>query len=93
MRESGSGCSEVGQALLVLDDAVPRWISVDERLPVEHENVAVMFDDGGYATAWAAYWHGARSDFAKWMFALDEIGEERTVTHWMPLPSAPEVGR
>ena len=70
-----------------------RWIPVSERLPEESTGtVAVLFDDGQPGVAWATYWHGARSDFAEWTYPLDDLGDGRSVTHWMPLPAAPEGG-
>ena len=72
------------------DPASP-WISVEDRLPDESAGtVAVFFDDGQPGVAWATYWSGACTDFAQWTYPLDELGEDREVTHWMPLPSAPE---
>lgn len=69
-----------------------QWIAVGECLPAEdHGTVAVLFDDGHPGVAWATYWHGAKTGFACWTYPVDELGEGRTVTHWMPLPSAPGV--
>lgn len=69
-----------------VESAQPKWISVEERLPVEDETVIVCADDGCvYA---AQYWgHG------KWRREL--IGCIRSdtdvaPTHWMPLPEPPE---
>lgn len=73
-------------------DADPKWIPVSERLPAEDQGtVAVLFDDGQPGVGWATYWHGAKTGFACWTFPLDELGEDRTVTHWLPLPPAPEA--
>ena len=69
-----------------------KWIAVGECLPSEEQGtVAVLFDDGQPGVGWATYWHGAKTGFACWTFPLDELGEDRTVTHWLPLPPAPEA--
>ena len=67
-------------------DAMPRWISVEERLPEAHADGSVdaeLVTDGEFIHM-AYYAHG------QWIFC--ESGEMKgpmwnTVTHWMPLPS------
>ena len=68
-------------------DAMPRWISVEERLPEDEKDVAVIvkLQKGNwmYLTAFrlpcGGWWinRGAGLDYAE-------------VTHWMPLPPAPK---
>ena len=58
--------------------AVPEWISVSDRLPFDGESV-LIFDKGG--TYGAIYTLQYYDDF---------ILKHKCVTHWMPLPSAPE---
>ena len=62
------------------------WISVDNQLPAEGEDVLVWVDGGyGLARGWLAKGKGQLF----WM--VD--GERRwgdLVTHWQPLPSAPQ---
>jgi hypothetical protein len=73
-----------------MEGVMSQWIKCSDRLPTESERtVAVLFDDGEPGVAWATYWHGARTDFAQWTFPIDELGEDRRVTHWMPLPPPP----
>ena len=70
-------------------DAMPRWISVEERLPEAHADGSVdaeLVTDGEFIHM-AYYAHG------QWIFC--ESGEMKgpmwnTVTHWMPLPEPPE---
>ena len=63
-----------------LEAQVPKWISVDERLPDVLE-VRIKLADGSEVNCWAQsdgdfYWKGGGSE----MFIL-----EHQVTHWMPL--------
>ncbi len=59
--------------------AAPQWISVSKRLPFDGERV-LIFDKGG--TYGAIYTLQYYDDF---------ILRHKYVTHWMPLPAAPEV--
>ena len=69
--------------------AMPRWISVEERLPEAHADGSVdaeLVTDGEFIHM-AYYAHG------QWIFC--ESGEMKepmwnTVTHWMPLPEPPK---
>lgn len=66
------------------------WIKCSDRLPAaEDREVAVLLDGKDPCVAWATYWSGARTDFAEWTFPIDDLGEGRRVTHWMPLPPPP----
>ena len=60
---------------------VPRWIPVEERLPMPDENPVLVYDYSGVGMAWYSSTMG-------WMYrtglgCLD-------ITHWMPLPKAPK---
>jgi hypothetical protein len=61
--------------------AAQQWISVKERLPEEGlENQIVL--------VWRASWHDY--DTVRWKsYEFDDVNSE-TITHWMPLPEAPE---
>ena len=69
------------------------WISVTERLPKTRESilgkksskviVAFRFDDGTQGTDTAHTLNG------EWVFEDHITVVARTITHWMPLPSAP----
>ena len=70
---------------LALENQVPKWISVDERLPDVLE-VRVKLLDGSEVNCWAQsdgdfYWKCGGSE----MFI-----SEHQVTHWMPLPQPPK---
>ena len=70
-------------------DAIPRWISGEERRPEAHADGSVdaeLVTDGEFIHM-AYYAHG------QWIFC--ESGEMKgpmwnTVTHWMPLPEPPK---
>lgn len=61
---------------------VPKWISVEERLPRCGERVLVTND----GSVWEAY----LSISHKWV--RQEFVWAAKVTHWMPLPEPPEEG-
>lgn len=70
-----------------LDKRVPRWISVEERLPEQNRVVLVALRLGGKKTVRI----GAMAQICGWW---DECGlvSNASVTHWMPLPEPPEEG-
>jgi hypothetical protein len=59
------------------------WIPVSERLPEEDQDVVVHTEDGTHVAAIDedGVWYPSHGD--GWMFPI--------VSHWMPLPSPPEV--
>ena len=74
--------------------AVPEWISVEDKLPTENGNYPVCIDgDVFYLTAkWVknhfkflARGYGLTEDFTDWRYC-----EGVKVTHWMTLPAAPQ---
>lgn len=79
--------------LALVDDSLgagPRWISVEERLPISDEYVLCWYtgDDG-------RKWHTVgelNSRYKKWILDIynDDYDCEFTVTHWMPLPEPPK---
>lgn len=55
------------------------WISVEEQMPADNERVLAFTKLGGYCVArYSKRWD-------RWM-----TSGRVTVTHWMPLPAAPE---
>lgn len=58
------------------------WINVKDKLPEPHTDVLIW---GRYGTFIGWYSH------TRQMWRSDDYGEIRDVTHWMPLPDAPEV--
>ena len=76
----------IGEKMLMLqawkaakEQAVPEWIPVSERLPMDGENV-LIFDK--YCT------HGSIYTL---MYYDGFMLKHKGVTHWMPLPEAPEI--
>lgn len=71
---------------------LPRWIPVEERLPEYGVRVlaADMYEGDDYTGIWTREEYkddadGCWYDDHGWWHAIDDV------THWMPLPSAPEV--
>lgn len=72
-----------------LKDAV-RWVSVDERLPDPKTDVEVAFDDGEVWCLWQDWQESDEED--PLLYMTDPFsGEGHRVTHWRPMPKAPEV--
>ena len=79
-------CGYAADAIEELLAAVPKWISVEERLPKSGERVLIMFkpfeDDENISIGWLT-----KSDFDCYD---DSVNFFRSVTHWMPLPEPPK---
>ena len=61
------------------------WISVDDRLPDNHESVIVWCPDIKYRTV--GFWNGDT-----WWTVFTMTGKGIVnITHWMPLPEPPEA--
>lgn len=70
-------------------DAVPKWISVEERLPPREHNVLVV-NGHGYVRM-RAFW---KKEGSKWTWISNNgFSRENDITHWMPLPEPPEKKR
>ena len=64
-----------------LESQVPKWISVEERLPENDNDVLIMTPTGvsiGYCNIYCGYWADYIND------------EDDHITHWMPLPEPPK---
>ena len=83
-----------------LEESVPRWISVNERLPELYQNVLVHYNDlhcvepHNFAVA---YRQNGTDEFipGKHIWHVDSSPLEldgSDVTHWMPLPEPPKEG-
>lgn len=77
-------CSELDRDIITVIDCleakVPRWISVEERLPDGFATVLIMRDDIKQAcVGWLIDGHWS-------------VPKGVRVTHWMPLPEAPKGG-
>lgn len=74
-----------------LESRVPRWISVEERLPEKLKRVLVFKQRNGHSLWCVAMWNieidwRGESDWSK-----NPDNGWFTVTHWMPLPESPEA--
>ena len=72
----------------VLREKVPQWISVEERLPIDRlKKYLVAFrDTGGQIVDMARYFPSDGWTCDNWDVP------QKLITHWMPLPGAPEEG-
>ena len=76
---------EAADMLVELDKRVPRWISVEERLPPENQPVLV------YIMSKMSDWKCVLIDMmwrGEWVENPDR--ETHDITHWMPLPEPPK---
>lgn len=71
-----------------LREKVPQWISVEEKLPADYiKRYLIAFKDAGGSIVDAArYIPGLGWECCNW-----EV-PQGLITHWMPLPGAPEEG-
>lgn len=71
-----------------LREKLPQWISVEDRLPADHlKRYLIAFKDAGGSIVDAArYIPGLGWECCNW-----EV-PQGLITHWMPLPGAPEEG-
>ena len=83
----------IGEKMLMLQawkaakaQAVPQWISVSERLPKHGQYVLSASIDGRIYKSMAHITTGGRCIFKCALV----VWEHDNVTHWMPLPAAPE---
>ena len=72
----------------VLREKVPQWVSVEERLPIDRlKKYLVAFRDvGGPIVDMASYFPSDGWTCDNWDVP------QNLITHWMPLPEAPEEG-
>lgn len=63
-----------------LQAAIPRWISVEERLPDDYEKVLIFDKKWGILPGWhsKSYWE------------TSEVKNVTEITHWMPKPTPPK---
>lgn len=67
-------------------DAMPRWISVEERLPEDQKNILTV--NGHREIRVMALWHKHGDS---WTWILNErFRHFNDITHWMPLPEPPK---
>lgn len=73
-----------------LEAQVPKWISVEERLPEGEEYVLCWYKDE-FGDEWSTV--GLKWGCAWDLDIDDNSGRNLTVTHWMPLPKPPKEYR
>ena len=64
--------------------AQPKWISVEERLPEPDKNVLTLKNRKRVRIGYYS------EDCEEWVIN-DMIAYDEDITHWMPLPTVPEV--
>lgn len=71
-----------------LREKVPQWISVEDRLPIDRlsKYLVAFRDAGGSIVDMARYFPSDGWTCDNW-----EV-PQNLITHWMPLPGAPEKG-
>ena len=65
-------------------DEMPHWISVEERLPEDYEDVVIIMRNG--ASSW---YRVAYREYGGWSFGGGRRVPDE-VTHWMPIPQPPK---
>ena len=88
-KKSATGCADHDYCAGWNDavDAMPRWISVEERLPEPKEDVALYIRCGDVSfirTGW-------RMGNGQFICPNDSLSGYE-VTHWMPIPQPPKEG-
>ena len=74
--------NDAADAIEELLAVVPRWISVEERLPEENKNYLTY---GVFLPLGVKAMDMNRFDGTKWLTSADV-----EITHWMPLPAPPK---
>ena len=71
-----------------LREKVPQWVSVEERLPIDclKKYLVAFRDAGGSIVDMARYFPSDGWTCNNWE------APQNLITHWMPLPGAPEKG-
>jgi len=79
---------DAADAIEELLAAVPKWVSVEERLPEKHVEVLICTEDYGkneLGFANTAVWDGS-----EWIETWNRKESIPYVSHWMPLPAPPK---
>ena len=76
---------DAADTIEALEAAQPKWISVDERLPKELEDVLTYVRNNEVSWLCVSYMYGG-------MWWSEEKKIRWEVTHWMPLHTKPKEG-
>lgn len=68
------------------EKAVPKWISVKDRLP-EPDTKVLVYGRNEYGVYCITCHYSAHR---KWLYHNRTTAEGKTITHWMPLPEPPK---
>ena len=78
-----------------LREKAPRWISVEARLPSPGARVLItdgVFVGEGFLVGKAFFGHGEGTSWKRYSNIPWNESMKTEITHWMPLPEAPEEG-
>jgi hypothetical protein len=68
------------------------WISVKNRMPIENQEVLIIFTDGS-EVYFGGYYNG-NSFYGEPFFKVKSdngfVFKDSEITHWMPLPTPPQ---
>jgi len=84
---------KVSQHIKTILKSIPKWISVDDRLPDDDVNVLVFAPAtiGDDAIAMTSYTHNMHGyNIEGWRSPWQYFFYDHTITHWMPLPEPPK---
>lgn len=68
----------------------PGWVSVNDKMPEEEQDVLLRFESGNMAVGWLC---DSDEDMTFWCCYMDDdyyTDCDSTPTHWMPLPEPPK---
>ena len=89
------GLGRLTNVINTLADQIPRWVSVEERLPEDNVNVLVyaIGNNEDDVIAMTSYTHNMHCyGIEGWRSPWQYFFAEHKITHWMPLPETPEEG-
>ena len=90
---SANLCKDALAYIQQLEAQVPKWISVEERLPEDDSAVLVyaVGNNENSCVAMTSYTHHMHGyNIEGWRSPWQYFFYERKITHWMPLPELPE---
>ena len=72
----------------VVKTAPSNWISVDEGLPADGQEVLIFVADGYFGAYMTVSYYRGNGRIKSW----NNVYLNETVTHWQPLPKIPNQG-